>query len=160
MASVARGVATFLVVIAMCPSAGASQLSDSKAVLSAVSKNYCSHDVSRDHTLSAKPEQLGDGAGIRKMLLSTLGDPAVVDQLLAADTGTVSLPKDARYACFHLADYGEFTFSVPVFSLTGNAAYVYLSQRCGGLCGHGELYILDFRHGRWHVSRRLPLWVS
>jgi hypothetical protein len=160
MARVGRGVATFFVAIAMWPSAGASQLSDSRAVLLAVSKNYCSNDVSRDHALSAKPEQLADGAGIRTMLLSTLGDPEVVDQLLAADTATVSLPKDARYACFHLADYGEFTFSIPVFSAARGAAYVYLSQRCGGLCGHGELYILNFLHGQWHVSRRLPLWVS
>jgi len=50
--------------------------------------------------------------------------------------------------------------SMPVYSETRDAAVVYFSEDCGGLCAHGEYVQLQRVNGRWRVIRRIQAWTS
>lgn len=55
---------------------------------------------------------------------------------------------------------GVVQASAPVLSDARDQALVFVSHRCGGLCGTGALFVLE-RHGTsWRVIYRREIWVS
>lgn len=54
---------------------------------------------------------------------------------------------------------GFVKFSRPGYSSDGRAMLV-ASYTCGGLCGHGWLFLLEHGSGDWRVISNRPLYVS
>jgi len=50
--------------------------------------------------------------------------------------------------------------SVPVLSLSGRRAVIYMGLVCGGLCGHGRFVELEWSVSGWRVVRTELHWVS
>jgi hypothetical protein len=50
-------------------------------------------------------------------------------------------------------------FSRPGYSSQGQAL-VYVTNWCGGLCGHGWFFLLDRQGGKWRVQARHMIWIS
>ncbi len=55
---------------------------------------------------------------------------------------------------------GFVSFSRVGFDSTLDEAVVETSVVCGGLCGHGDRYVLRKRHGRWEVVNAEMTWIS
>jgi hypothetical protein len=51
-------------------------------------------------------------------------------------------------------------FSRIGYSCDGNQALLYRSQSCGGLCGSGDLVILEKKGDKWQVVLTRMLWIS
>lgn len=44
--------------------------------------------------------------------------------------------------------------------MLGNYAYVHVGMTCGGLCGHGEILLLERRDGEWRYAEQIVEWDS
>jgi len=60
----------------------------------------------------------------------------------------------------HPASQGILTFSRVGFSADGTQAFLYLSNRCGDLCGGGFYVVMEKRSGRWAIVREIENSVS
>lgn len=74
-----------------------------------------------------------------------------------------SLFKKSGWPGFHKAypnASGTFSLSLPGYSLDGAAAIVQVSGACGGLCGSGFYWVLQYVNGKWVIVERSGAWIS
>lgn len=55
---------------------------------------------------------------------------------------------------------GTFSLSLPGYSLNGTTAIVQVSSACGGLCGGGFYWVLQYANGKWVIVERSGAWIS
>ena len=55
---------------------------------------------------------------------------------------------------------GYYNFSIPIFSLEKNTAYVERDYHCGVLCGYGKIYFLKKINGKWQIVEEFETWIS
>jgi hypothetical protein len=71
---------------------------------------------------------------------------------LAFDLKRLALPSESPTCKYH------YSVAAPV--LLGDYAYVHVGMVCGGLCGHGEILLLERRDSAWHVVEPIVEWDS
>lgn len=53
-----------------------------------------------------------------------------------------------------------YDYSIPVFSADKSICAIYVGHHCGGLCGEGNIYVYQYKNGKWVVIRMYFLWIS
>ncbi|NYT41355.1 hypothetical protein HZY97_11345 [Sphingomonas sp. R-74633] len=71
---------------------------------------------------------------------------------LAFDLKRLELPSESPACKYH------YFVAAPV--KLGDYAYVHVGMICGGLCGHGEILLLERRDGAWRVVEPVVEWDS
>jgi hypothetical protein len=156
----ARIAVALFIAVGIYTGASASQALDAASVLFTVAQSTCLRDKPTSHFLNPKVARPNDTAESRAMLSNFFGDLELVNSFFSQNAETAKLPKNGRYACYQLSDYGEVALSIPVFSKSGADSFVIFADNCPALCGRVELYVLHLTGGRWHVSRVIVLAVS
>lgn len=54
---------------------------------------------------------------------------------------------------------GKISLSKLFLNEERNKGVLYYEFRCGGLCGKGELLLIEKSNGRWHIYRSLRSWI-
>lgn len=52
------------------------------------------------------------------------------------------------------------TFSRIGYNRRRTQAMVYVGYRCDGMCGDGQIVLLERRGGRWTITQTQRLWIS
>jgi hypothetical protein len=55
---------------------------------------------------------------------------------------------------------GKISLSKLFLNEERNKGVLYYEFRCGGLCGKGELLLIEKSNGRWHIYKSLRSWIS
>lgn len=94
--------------------------------------------------------------------LSFLSRPDVIVRDRAFVQGKLLRPESGWWENFYREfpnSSGYIEVSQAVFSPDRDSALIYVGHYCGGLCGSGALYLLQYKSGAWHVSSESGLWV-
>lgn len=122
-----------------------------------------SHTISGDHELAALAPVLlfeTESAGARPAFVShaTLvlaygGDEPITDCIDAAHLERIDLPANTNLpgAVWSVSEVG-FT--------SRNQAVLYADMQCGGLCGHGGVYLFERRDRTWSYVGYSEVWIA
>jgi len=149
--------------ILLAPMPGNASVAEAPAVASvlhAVARDYCVKGKPTDSLLDSKVARINDIDSSRQELLSFFGDVGVVNRYFLVNSESAVLPAHLNYSCFRLSKGGVWALSIPVFSKSGDTAYVYVAYNCQALYGHGEMNVLHRVSGRWKVTEVKRMWVS
>ncbi|MEM7145204.1 MAG: hypothetical protein AAF591_08705 [Verrucomicrobiota bacterium] len=93
-----------------------------------------------------------DGGSIREMWKLDVGhvgfDEVLMSEVFLENSDKVDLGWDTFYKMFPNAS-GLITLSRPGFSEDGSIGIIYMGVSGGALAGHGRLYVVERRDGRW-----------
>jgi len=139
-----------------------------------------------DPVITPGPACKGDEHLLQSGITSVDVDPRIPlklrRELVVANSGSVAIPnaaswqwplveRDAIRKLFKQGGwdgfYREFPQSTgimeithPVLSESGSQALIYVEASCGGLCGSGEIFLLERTQAGWKVLLNYRTWVS
>jgi hypothetical protein len=76
----------------------------------------------------------------------------LITKKLAESTDKQKLPE---LKINYTIDSGSIRFSIPVYSIDNNISMVYIETFSKGLCGSGEVFILERKFNAWQIKNRI-----